>query len=194
VHGGPPRLDLRGGEAGAAVSPVTLPLPMLEEEVRETWIEILHLPDRSVVAVLELLSPTNKSGEGRTEYLAKRRAVLRQGIHLVELDLLVGGDRIAPPFELPRADYFALVARGDRRGECQVYPWTIRDRLPAISIPLKSGDPDAVVDLQDAFETAFERGGYGHQIDYTQLPSAPLGKVGLQWAVEHARSVQRNGR
>ncbi len=120
--------------------------------------------------------------------------MLRQGIHLVELDLLVGGDRIAPPYELPRADYFALVARGDRRGECQVYPWTIRDGLPAIAIPLKSGDPDAVVDLREAFEAAFERGGYGHQIDYTKAPSAPLDKDELRWAVDRARSVQRNGR
>lgn len=194
VHGGPPRADLRSGEAGVSVSPLTLPMPIAEEEVRETRIEILHLHERSVVAVLELLSPTNKSGEGRTEYLAKRRALLRQGIHLVELDLLVGGDRIAPPYELPRADYFALIARGDRRRECQVYPWTIRDRLPAIAIPLKSDDPDAVVELQEAFDTAFERGGYGHQIDYTRAPSAPLSKPELRWVAERARSIQRNGR
>ena len=194
VHGGPPRPDTRGTEVGATVSPVTLPLPMVEEEVREAWIEILHVPDQSVIAVLELLSPRNKMGEGRAEYLAKRRAVLRQGIHLVELDLLVGGERIAPPFELPRGDYFAIVARGDRLGECQVYPWTVRDRLPTIRIPLKPGDSEAVVNLQEAFETAFERGGYGAQVDYATPPSAPLAEADIRWAAEYARSFRGNGR
>ncbi|HEX5446311.1 MAG TPA: DUF4058 family protein [Pirellulales bacterium] len=193
VQGGPLRPETRTAETGTTISPVTLPLPIAEEEIREAWIEILHLPEQTVVAVLELLSPRNKTGDGRPEYLAKRRAVLRQGIHLVELDLLVGGERIAPPYELPRGDYFALVARGDRQGECQVYPWTVRDRLPTIRIPLKSNDPEAVVHLQDAFEMAFERGGYDAQIDYTKPLSAPLSETDARWAAEFARSFRGNG-
>lgn len=50
---------------------------LVEDEVHESWIEIYHPPDRSLVAVLELLSPTNKRGETRSNYLAKRKTVLR---------------------------------------------------------------------------------------------------------------------
>lgn len=77
---------------------------------------IYHRPDRSLVAVLELLSPSNKRGETRTKYLAKRRTVLRNRVHLVELDLLVEGGRIAPPYEYPAADFSALVARAEQPG------------------------------------------------------------------------------
>src|SRR5438876_11556343 len=94
-----------GSVSAVTLEPVTIPLTILEGP-RETYIEILHQPDRTLVAVLELLSPANKEQPGRTEYLAKRRALLYQKVHLVELDLLVDGRR--PPLErpLPSADYY----------------------------------------------------------------------------------------
>jgi hypothetical protein len=66
--------------------PVTVPLAVLDGP-RETYIEILHRPDQTVVTTLELLSPL----PGRTEYLAKRAALHCQPVHLVELDLLRTG-------------------------------------------------------------------------------------------------------
>src|SRR5438132_153761 len=59
--------------ATATLAPVTIPLTILDGP-RETYIEILHQPDRSLVTALELLSPANKENPGRTEYLAKRQA------------------------------------------------------------------------------------------------------------------------
>ncbi len=59
--------------AVATLEPVTIPLTILEGP-RETYIEILHRPDRKLVTSLELLSPSNKQQPGRTEYLAKRNA------------------------------------------------------------------------------------------------------------------------
>src|SRR5438552_11758420 len=84
--------------ATATLEPVTIPLTILEGP-RETYIEILHQPDRSLICVLELLSPANKEQPGRAEYLAKRSALLHQKVHLVELDLLLGGQRL--PLERP---------------------------------------------------------------------------------------------
>src|SRR5262245_33283918 len=81
---------------------------------RETFIEILHKPDRNLVTVLELLSPANREQPGRTEYLAKRRAILYQMVNLVELDLLRAGRRIPSQVPLPPGDYYYLVARADR--------------------------------------------------------------------------------
>src|SRR5437899_7504019 len=49
------------------LEPVHIPHEFLEE-VRQTRIEILHRPERTLVAVLEMLSPFNKSGEGFEQY------------------------------------------------------------------------------------------------------------------------------
>src|SRR5690242_12792554 len=45
--------------ATATLEPVTIPVTILEGP-RETFIEILYQPDRSLVTALELLSPANK--------------------------------------------------------------------------------------------------------------------------------------
>ncbi len=139
------------------------------------------------MTVVEILSPWNKAGSGRSEYLAKRRALAHQSVHLVELDLLVGGDRVAAAKTLPKGDYYAFVSRSDDRPRGDVYGRTVRQELPRLPIPLATADPDAFVNLQAAFEDAFDRGDYGELIDYSQPPRAPLAEADRQWAVEQAR-------
>src|SRR5207253_8716719 len=89
--------------------PVTIPLPRVTMEVRDVWIEIRRLPKRTPVAVIEVLSPTNKSGDGFSEYRLKRRKTIEQKVHLVEFDFLIGGRRVPMDRPLPRGDYHALV-------------------------------------------------------------------------------------
>ena len=67
---------------------------MVEVELRDRWIEILGLPDMDLVTVVEILSPSNKSGSGRTEYLEKRATLLDRPVNFVEIDLLLGGRRM----------------------------------------------------------------------------------------------------
>ncbi len=84
------------------IEPVTMGLPVAEvEEVRDLWIEVRHRPDRQLITAIELLSPWNKNGEGYWEYRAKRRRLIRQNVNLVELDLLVQGQRLPMDQELP---------------------------------------------------------------------------------------------
>jgi hypothetical protein len=170
---------------GVAIVPITVPI-ISEEEVREVWIEIYHRPERDLVAVLELLSPSNKAGSGRAEYLAKRRAVLRQSVHLVELDLLVGGQRIVNAL-LPPGDYLAIVARAHRRPDGEVCAWSVRSPLPEVPLPLQAPDPDVLVDLQGAFCNAYEGARYERRIDYDRPLQAPLAEVDRQWALRQAR-------
>ena len=85
--------DVAVSHGVATLEPVTIPLKILEGP-RETYVEILHRPDRKLIATLELLSPANKNQPGRTEFLAKRNALLYQPVHLVELNLLQGGKRL----------------------------------------------------------------------------------------------------
>jgi hypothetical protein len=151
------------------------------EGARETYIEILHQPDRSLVAALELLSPANKEEPGRTEYLAKRRALLLQNVHLVVLDLLFGGRRLPLQQSLPLADYYYLLSRGDRRPDCQVYRWTLPRPLPALPVPLRSPDADLHIDLAAVFATAYQRGRFYRRLNYQGPVPAFLREDNRRW-------------
>ncbi|MGH7134659.1 MAG: DUF4058 family protein [Pirellulales bacterium] len=176
-----------GERSMAVLEPVTLPLVIVHES-RETYIEIYHRPERSLIGIVEVLSPTNKRGEGRGEYLAKRNCVLCQPVHLVEFDLLIAGERLPLAEPLPLADYYAFVSRSDQRPYCQVYPWRLRQALPAVNIPLRPGDADVCLDLASVFEETYRRGGYENDLDYTSRPLAPLDPADLKWAMELAQS------
>jgi hypothetical protein len=170
----------------ATLESVTIPL-IIEEETHERYIEILHRPERALVAVLELLSPANKEEPGRSDYLAKRNALLRHRVHLVEVDLLIGGRRLPLAEDLPPGDYYALVSRGNRRPDCDVYAWTLRQRLPAIPIPLLPPDPDVWLDLAAVFATTYERGRYARSLDYASPPAVVLTDETRRWVMDRAR-------
>lgn len=157
----------------ATIEPAILTLPAVVE-VRDVWIEIYHRPDRQLIAVLELLSPSNKQGSGRGQYMLKRNALVMEGVHLIELDLLRTGERLPTQEPLPAGEYYLVIARANRRPKCEVYAWTREDRLPVAPVPLKSPDPDVFVDLGEVFSMAYERGRYDRSIDYSQ-PLLPGG-------------------
>jgi hypothetical protein len=169
--------------ATLTIEPVTVPLHKGElAEVRDTWIEIVRLPALELVTVIEILSPANKSGAGRVEYLDKRDRLIDQPVNLVELDLLSGGRRLPMRKPMPVGDYFALVARAERRPDCDVYAWSIRQPLPTVPIPLKAPDPDVSLNLGDAFAMAFERGRYARLVDYARPLDLPLQPADKAWA------------
>lgn len=175
----------RGGSNGrgtAVLETTTVPHEIVEE-MRETRIEILHRPDRTLVAVLELLSPSNKTGDGFDIYRGKRTAILNQKVHLVELDLLLGGNRLTHGAPLPAGDYYVFLTRAETRASCAVYPWGVRQALPTIPIPLRAPDSDIHVDLGAVFKIAYERGRYARSLPYGQAPSAPLSAEDAAWAM-----------
>ncbi len=75
----------------------------------------------------------------------------------------------------------------ERRPDCEVYAWTVRDRLPAIPIPLAAPDEDVVVDLGAVFTTAYTRGRYARLIDYSTPPAALRKPNDRAWAEKIAR-------
>ena len=171
----------RKSGSATLLEPVTLPHEIYEE-LKQARIEIIHRPERSLVTILEVLSPFNKTGDGHKQYRAKRAAILGQYVHLVELDLLVGGDRPALRVPLPAGDYYAYVSRRERRFDCEVYAWTVRDRLPTIPVPLKEPDADVLIDLAEPFDIAYERGRYAKSLFYGKAPKAALKRADAQWA------------
>lgn len=75
-------------ESGVLVADEPLTLDFLEEEHRIPFIEIIYRETGDVVTVIEVLSPSNKNGEGRDEYLQKQKDLLNSQANLVEIDLL----------------------------------------------------------------------------------------------------------
>ena len=161
--------------AAPFLSPVVCLLPV-DEEVREVFLTIRDEATREIVTVIEMLSPTNKrlGSDGRAQYLRKRPSVLRSRAHLVELDLLRGGQRLPMRTPLPPGDYFAIVSRSPRRPAAEVFAWTIRQPLPSVPIPLAGSDPDIMLDLQAVMDATYDGMGYDYALDYSQpvVPSA----------------------
>ena len=166
------------------LEPVHIPHEFLDE-VRQTRIEILHRHERSLVTVLEMLSPFNKAGDGFGQYRAKRKTILRQKVHLVELDLLVGGKRL-PLRAVAESGLLrpALACRGATG--LRVYHWALRDPLPTIPIPLCLPDADILIDMGHVFRETYERCLYGRFLFYKQPLTASMSRKDAQWAAEIA--------
>ena len=170
-------VPFRGGGAAVAVAadePVRLVRTVRE---RETYLEIRELESDTLVTVLEILSPANKLGVGADQYRDKQAQLLAAPVHLVEVDLLRAGTRVSaagpPAARLPAFHSLVSVCRADAREQVEVYPFTLRDRLPRVRIPLRRPDADTVLDLPAAFARACESADYALRLPYTQPPPRP---------------------
>ncbi len=163
-----------GGGAGAAtLMPTVVGNVRYADDYAELFLEVLRLPDMAVVTVIELLSPTNKYGEGRGIYGRKRRRLLARPVHIVELDLLRAGPRLRFDRPIPAGHYLAFVSRADQRPMTEAYAWSVRDPLPAVPVPLDSAHPDVMLPLGEPFVGTYRAARYGSIIDYAVLPPRP---------------------
>jgi hypothetical protein len=159
------------------------------EEFRESFLLIREQETLEVITVLELLSPNNKrkGSKGRRKYLSNRKNVLQSESHLVELDLLRGGERLPLLGPVPDGDYYAVVSRERRRPTVDVYAWTLQHRLPVLPIPLKPGDADVPLDLQAAFNIVYDRVRYQRTLHYGTELVPPLSAAESEWASQRIR-------
>ncbi|MCA9271379.1 MAG: DUF4058 family protein, partial [Planctomycetales bacterium] len=185
----PSTAPLAGATAG---STLTLAEPMLlqvaSEEVTEGFIEIREAgTDGKVITVIEFVSLSNKlPGTGRERYLKKQQECLAAGVNLVEIDLLRAGERVFAYSEdaLPRdsrTPYRICTWRAARPDVFAYYPVPLREKLPAIAIPLRATDPDAPLDLQMLLDQAYRNGRYD-DLDYSVEPAPPLSGDDAAWA------------
>lgn len=173
-------------------TPVTC-LVAMPEERRESFLVLKDLETDRVIAVIEVLSPSNKRrGSGRKEYLTKRDEVLSSSTHLVELDLLRGGTRLPMRSRLPSGDYYAIVSDARRRPRSGVYAWPLTDRLPGISIPLAKPDADVPLDLQAMFDIIYERAQYSGTLSYSAPLVPPVDPETQRWVDELVADRKRS--
>lgn len=179
-----------GTVQGTTVAAAPLELAtVIPTAIPHVTIEIRDTAHRQLVTAIEVLSPTNKRGEGRDEYLAKRRRLLLSTAHLLEIDLLRQGQRVPIQQPLPWATYFIFLSRVERRPLTEIWPLSLKNPLPVIPVPLLPGDQDVALDLQLVFTTTYDLLGYDLAFDYTQAPEIPLPKEDAAWAEARLRTA-----
>ena len=207
--GAKPRRRRRDADAGgvAVAEPVTSgPVVVsvgriMGDPEHEPFLEIHRRqgPDDVVVAIVEILSPSNKTpgDHGRNVYVAKQQETLLSQVHLIEIDLLRAGTHAtAVPLDLALAeagsfDYHVCVHRSDHFTDFFVYPIKLESKLPVIAVPLLPGDPDVPLDLQAVFDRAYDAGPYDSAVRYDMATvEPPLRPDQEQWvkarlAAEH---------
>jgi Protein of unknown function (DUF4058) len=158
VHGVRPdvgvwQLQTLPGESQASTATIA-PAPVeslvtLEIPLRLHRVEIRATASQQLVTVVEILSPVNKrpSHDAYLAYQRKRRDILRSEVHLLEIDLLRGGERPPLARPVPTAPYYVVLSRANRRPTVEVWPIQLADRLPVLPVPLLEPDPDVPLDL-----------------------------------------------
>jgi hypothetical protein len=174
------------GRSDLAVLEPVIITALSEEEMHEARLVVFDRESRQLVAVLEVLSPSNKvkRARGRENYREKRREVLISPSHFIEIDLLRAGVPLIARHLLPPHDYLVHVSRASRRPKGEFWPIPLRQRLPVISVPLLEADADAKLDLQEALDLVYERAGYDLDIDYGADAVPPLRGDAVTWAAE----------
>ena len=167
----------RSGDAGprAAVGALEAPsevhLPTQDTQ-RVPFLEVRDRQSRELIAVLELLSPSNKrGGSDRNQYLAKRNRLLAS-------ESALRGDRPAPgravdaPGGSARLRLFGPGQPGRGSPPGRLLADRIRKRLPIIPIPLRRPDEFARLDLQEVLDHVYDATGYEDFI-YAGTPEPP---------------------
>ena len=180
-----PRLTDASASGGSAVSispsePVKVSVPMLEE-VKEAYLEIKEAATQVVITAIEILSPSNKRGDGRQKYEQKRHQILSSRTHLVEIDLLRDGNPL-PTFGIGlQSHYRILVSRSSTRPIADLYAFNLADPIPSFCLPLQGGDKEPKVQLQALLNDVYTRSDYDYFIDYTTDPLPSLSENEQTW-------------
>ncbi len=166
--------------------PVRIPY---REEQRQRYLEVIRVSNREVVAVIELLSPSNKSTPGREAYIAKRNQVFHSMSHLVEIDLLRSGNPLPVIGDVPPSHYRILVtnARSDD-AIADLYPCSIQSPIPIFVMPLAEGSEGIAIDLKPIIDEVYILGSYDRDIDYDHDPEPPLSDPDRAWIDQLLRS------
>lgn len=163
-------------EASAAYS-VEVPLP---EEVRERYLEVRDQVTGEVITIIEILSPSNKIAH-RRRYLRKRLAILGSDTGLVEIDLLHAGMPMPMKGNLPRSHYRILISRAADRPKAEALLFNVQQPIPDVPIPLRPGEKEPLLPLNELLHRVYDAGGYDLMVDYSRPPEPLLDEPTAEW-------------
>jgi Protein of unknown function (DUF4058) len=172
----------------AVAQPVQVSLPVLEE-VREAYLEVKDAVTQAVITVIEILSPTNKRGDGRQKYEQKRHQILGSSTHLVEIDHLREGQPLPMSAEAGHSDYRILVSHAEVRPIADLYPFNLPDPIPCFPLPLKGGDTEPIIDLKTLLDDVYQRSGYDYFLDDASPVIPPLSPEQAIWVEQILHST-----
>jgi len=131
-----------------------------------------------IVARIELLSPSNKSGGGNYEgYSVNRVNALEEGVPLIEIDYLHESpplvSQVLPyPAHREAFPYWITVTdpRPDwQRGKAHGYGFRVSEPIKKFVLPL-AGDEKIVVDLNPVYQHSVDAGRWSELLDYNTEP------------------------
>ncbi len=160
------------------------------EEHREPYLEIRQRTDGKLVTLIEAVSPTNKTtAQGRQSYLEKRNEAHRFRANIVEIDLVLDGQRMHDfsRENLPTWDYNVVVTRSQRPEKYDLYPANLDKRLPRFKLPLATDDRDTVVDLQAVLHRVYDQADFTATVDYQHDPATKLDAGQKSWLDRYLR-------
>ncbi len=133
---------------------------VVEDEHKESFVELRDRAADKLVTQIELSSPANRTNaESRTAYLRQRAGSEKAGAHVVELDLVLEGSTLlaADLTALPERQHVVSVTRAARPARYELYSASLRKRLPRIRLPLAADDRDLILDVQAVFSRVYDR-------------------------------------
>ncbi|MBI3361908.1 MAG: DUF4058 family protein [Chloroflexi bacterium] len=178
----------RGGPA-VAVAPAAESFPFLtvelpiDDPVEEGYLEVRLVPTGEVITIIELLSHANKQpGRDREAYVQKREDLLVSQLNFVEIDLLRAGPVMPHAERAKDSAYRLFIRRRERARKARLYPFSVRQPIPAFPLPLLPDDSEPTVDLGAVLNAVYDRAGYDLVIRYDQPPAPPLSADDSAWA------------
>ena len=171
------------------VSPVVGELPMFSE-VKQRFLEVRDVETREVITAIEILSPANKTNfAGRTQYESKRQKVLSSLTHLIEIDLLRVGHPL-PMMVSGQSSYRIVISRSQHRPQADIYLFGIRESIPDVPIPLRPGETELILPLNQILHNIYDQGAYDLAIDYQHPPEPQLLDEDAEWAQKLVTSLK----
>ncbi len=179
---------IAGGTESAVGVAEPLMIKAVYDPVYEGFVQIIDpASGGKLVTVIEFLSISNKRSRlGIEQYRSKVNEAIDAGVSVVEIDLLRGGEWVRQVNQkkipqLMQEPYRACVRCGWNPTEFRYYHFPIRQRLLKLPIPLREGDKEALLDLQELIDRIYINGAY-EEINY-QLPPVPaFDEATAKWA------------
>ena len=183
-------------EEDLAVS-TAIRVDFIDEPVTMTAVAIRNTQTANeVVTLIEILRPSNKRpGSDRDHYIQRMKDILSGSItSLIEIDLLRTGKRTwersdiieetLEELETP-TDYLVMTSRSWSRSGADMHPISMCLPLPVIGVPLRQDEPDVPLNLQTAFQRAYDGGPYRRgAVDYSRPPYPALNEDQDKWRAE----------
>jgi hypothetical protein len=149
-----------------AIYPFIIPI-----EVKVARVEVRDTANNKLVTAIEILSPINKRKPNLINYRQKVNELHKNGVHVLEIDLLRRGTR---PSSYKKSDkHYQMMLLRAKTNKAAVWAVGIEDTLPILPVPLLAPDPDVALDLGQALDIIFERSLYHLSIDYKKKAAPP---------------------